>query len=87
MSRRMGRQYVVRITPDDVGSRVSVRSRTGEDAEGPRFTDALGVLEAWEAGILRIRRRDGEHVEVAEALLVAGKVLPGPPPRRAGRPS
>lgn len=79
----MGGQYVVRITPDDVGSRVSVRSRTGEDADGPRFTDALGVLEAWHGGVLRIRRRDGELVEVSEALLVAGKVLPHPPPRRA----
>lgn len=81
---RMGGRHVVRITPADVGSRVSVRSRIGEDGRGPRYTDALGVLEAWEHGVLRIRRRDGELVEVAESALVAGKTLPPPPPRRPG---
>ena len=80
--RRLGGHHVVRITPADVGSRVSVRARTGEDATGPRFTDALGVLESWQHGVLSIRRRDGDLVEVVEDLVVAGKVLPHPPPPR-----
>lgn len=83
--RRLGGRHVVRITSDDVGQRVTARSRVGQDATGPRFTDVVGVLESWEAGVLRIRRRDGEVVEVLEAALVAGKVLPPPPPPRRPR--
>ena len=81
----MRARYVVRITPDDVGQRVSVRAwleDAAERDEGPRHTDVLGELVAWEDGWLSIRRRDGEVVQVDEALLVAGKVIPPPPPRR-----
>lgn len=68
----------VRITPDDVGSRVSVRAR--DDAGG--YTDAVGELEGWSEGRLTIRRRDGRTVSVAERSLVAGKVVPPPPAKR-----
>ncbi|WP_370325588.1 hypothetical protein [Euzebya sp.] len=81
--RRLGPQYVVRITPDDVGQRVTIRARRGEAADGPRFDDTIGHLEAWAHGTLRIRRRDGSLTEVPEAALVAGKVVPpAPAPRR-----
>ncbi len=82
---RLGGRYVVRISVDDVGSRVSIRCRTGEDADGPAYTDTLGLLERWEDGILSIRRRDGSLAEVAETAMVAGKVLPPAPQRRTPR--
>src|SRR5262245_2685384 len=72
--------YVVRVTPADVGSRVSVRTSSGD-----RYRDVVGELLGWADGILRIRRRDGSIVEVAEKLVVAGKVVPPAPPRRARR--
>lgn len=82
---RIHGRYVVRITPADVGSRVSIRSRVGQDEDGPRFTDVLGHLESWADGVLVVRRRDDSTVELREAAIVAGKVLPPPPPRRAPR--
>lgn len=68
----------VRITPDDVGSRVSVR--LADEAGG--YTDVVGHLEAWADGQLRVRRRDGEVATLSEADLVAGKVVPPAPPQR-----
>ena len=78
-------RYVVRITPADIGSRVSVRARTGEDVEGPQFTDTLGTLEYWEDGVLWIRRRDGRLSGVNEGTMVAGKTLPPAPEPRNRR--
>jgi hypothetical protein len=76
----------VRITPADVGSRVSVRSRIAPDGPGaPSTTDTLGYLLAWSNDELRIQRRDGQIVSLATADLLAGKVLPGPPPQRRER--
>lgn len=80
----MKARYVVRITPGDVGRRVSVRAWLVDAAEredGPRHSDAVGVLEGWADGWLTIRRRDGSLVRIDEALLVAGKVLPEAPRR------
>ncbi len=76
---------MVRITPADVGSRVSVRFWREDAAEvqdGPRHDDAVGTLESWADGWLAIRRRDGRLTTVDEAALVAGKVIPETPPRR-----
>ncbi len=81
-SARLGGRYVVRITPEDVGERVSVRSRIQADDAGPQFTDTLGILESWQSGTLRIRRRDGSLAEVAEPAMVAGRILPPPVERR-----
>jgi hypothetical protein len=70
---------VVRISPDDVGRRVSVRHR--HDAS--TLTDVVGRLASWDAQVLRIERRDGTFTEVREADVVAAKVVPDPPaPRR-----
>ncbi|WP_053708879.1 GNAT family N-acetyltransferase [Streptomyces sp. NRRL B-3648] len=74
----------VRITPADVGKRVSVR-RLGEPGTGPeKFTDTVGVLTSWDGGVLMITRRDGETVRIPENTLVAGKVVPAAPARRRG---
>ncbi|MEU6229479.1 GNAT family N-acetyltransferase [Streptomyces sp. NPDC047042] len=76
----------VRITAADVGKRVSVRRLNEEPQGAEKFTDTVGVLTSWDedAGVLLITRRDGEPVRVAEASLVAGKVVPAAPARRRG---
>ncbi|MFJ8693961.1 GNAT family N-acetyltransferase [Streptomyces roseolilacinus] len=74
----------VRITPSDVGKRVSVR-RLGDPGSGAgAFTDTVGVLTSWTEGVLLITRRTGESVRIAESSLVAGKVVPPAPARRRG---
>ena len=70
------------ITPADVGKRVSVRSRDGDGTGTHSMTDTLGHLLNWAGGNLTIQRRDGSIATIAEADLLAGKVLPHPPPTR-----
>ena len=72
-----GGVYRVAVTPADVGARVSLR-RVVPDG----VSDVVGDLLSWSAGTLSVRRRDGSVVAVAEADLVAGKVVPDPPVRR-----
>jgi hypothetical protein len=81
MSYRFAARLVVTVTPSDVGQRVSLRRRltTGE------YSDVVGVLESWSDGVLLVRRRTGELVEVPEKIVVAGKVVPPAPPRRRPR--
>ncbi|MER8068115.1 GNAT family N-acetyltransferase [Streptomyces sp. NPDC094034] len=79
-----GGRFEVRLTPADVGKRVSVRQLTGSGAAGEKFTDTVGVLTSWDGDVLLITRRTGESVRVPEAALVAGKVVPAAPPRRRG---
>ncbi|WP_017585289.1 putative acetyltransferase [Nocardiopsis ganjiahuensis] len=73
-------QLVHRIVPDDLGSRVSVRIALPDGG----FTDIVGVVESWAEGVLTLRRRDDSTVEVAEADIVASRVVPPVPPRRRG---
>lgn len=74
-------RYARSLSPADVGCRVSVRRRLPDG----RLGDVLGVLTAWtertaaRPGALRIQRKDGTTVTVAEDALVAGKVVPPPP--------
>lgn len=79
-----GGRAEVRITPSDVGKRVSVRRRTGGGAGEPAFTDVVGVLTSWAGGVLSITRRSGEAVRIEDASLVAAKVVPAQPARRKG---
>jgi hypothetical protein len=74
----------VRITPADVGKRVSVRRLSEPGASRQKFTDTVGVLTSWDAGVLMITRRDGRSVRIPESALVAGKVVPAAPARRRG---
>lgn len=79
MSHSLGERPLVKVTPADVGRRVSLRRRLPIGA----YSDVVGVLESWAAGTLRVRRRTGEVVEILEETVVAGKVVPpAPPPRR-----
>ncbi|MFD8730938.1 MULTISPECIES: GNAT family N-acetyltransferase [Streptomyces] len=80
----MGGRLEVRITPADVGKRVSVRRRTEKAGAGAEFTDTVGVLTSWDEGVVAITRKSGESVHIAESSLVAGKVVPAAPARRRG---
>ena len=78
---RPGALLVVRITPADVGQRVSIRYRL----DATTLTDVVGRLVSWTSdGVVSVERRDGAVVDVAEAALVAGKVVPDAPARRGG---
>jgi ribosomal protein S18 acetylase RimI-like enzyme len=61
----------VRIAPADVGRRVTIRHRTNDS----RLTDVVGLLLSWADGVVRVERRTGEVREVAEAAVVAAKVV------------
>ncbi|MET4669416.1 GNAT family N-acetyltransferase [Streptomyces sp. PvR018] len=80
----MGGRLEVRITPADVGKRVSVRRRPEGDGAGAEFTDTVGVLTSWNGGVVSITRKSGESVHIVESSLVAGKVVPAAPARRRG---
>ena len=72
-------RMVVRISPDDVGERVSVRRRIPAREGEPGHSDVVGYLRSWHDGELAIERRDGTLVQVPEADVVAGRVVPPPP--------
>ena len=82
-----GGRLEVRITPSDVGKRVSVRSLTDPRKGLGRFTDTIGILTSWTGGVLALVRRDGVTVEIEETSMVAGKVVPPTPARRRGIPA
>ncbi|MEU4997286.1 GNAT family N-acetyltransferase [Streptomyces sp. NPDC021622] len=79
-----GGRLEVRITPADVGRRVSVRQLNAGAETGGKFTDTVGVLTSWNEGVVLITRRDGQRVRIVESSLVAGKVVPPAPARRRG---
>ncbi|MBM7172847.1 GNAT family N-acetyltransferase [Streptomyces sp. G44] len=79
-----GGRLEVRITPADVGKRVSVRRLSEAGSPGGKFTDTVGVLTSWTDGVVLITRRTGESVRIPEHSLVAGKVVPSAPARRRG---
>ncbi|MFE9456930.1 GNAT family N-acetyltransferase [Streptomyces californicus] len=80
----IGGRLDVRITPADVGKRVSVRCRTESGGPGAEFTDTVGVLTSWDRGVLSVTRKSGEAVHIVESSLVAGKTVPAAPARRRG---
>lgn len=65
----------VRMSPADVGRRVTVRRRV----DGATLSDVVGHLRSWTggwAGELVVQRRDGSTVGVPAADVVAAKVVP-----------
>lgn len=76
---------VVRITPADVGSRVSVRARIPAEPGEPSMSDTVGMLESWTDGVLRIRRRDGVVAEVDQQALIAARTIPADLPFADGK--
>jgi GNAT superfamily N-acetyltransferase len=75
-----GFALVVTITPQDVGTRVSVRRRLADGT----MTDAVGMLLRWSDGTLAVARKDGSVTEIAEETLLAGKRVPPAPLRALG---
>jgi GNAT superfamily N-acetyltransferase len=65
-------RLAVRVSPADVGRRVTVR----HTYEGTTLTDVVGRLAAWDDGVLAVERRDGTLVEVPVADVAAAKVVP-----------
>jgi GNAT superfamily N-acetyltransferase len=61
----------VRICRADTGRRVTVRHRI----DASTLTDVVGRLVSWDADGLVVERRDGTVVRVAEADVVAAKVV------------
>ncbi|MGW0661338.1 GNAT family N-acetyltransferase [Streptodolium elevatio] len=70
-----------RITPEDVGRRVSVRRRLNPEGAPDEFGDVVGELVAWDGGVLTITRKDGSIARVAERTVTAAKVVPPVPVR------
>ncbi|MBY8884162.1 GNAT family N-acetyltransferase [Streptomyces sp. PTM05] len=82
MNYAAGGRLEIRITPSDVGKRVSVRA-VAELVDGrPVFRDAVGVLTSWADGVVIVTRRTGEVVRIPDESVVAGKVVPDAPARR-----
>ena len=89
-SARPAALLAVRISPADVGRRVSVRHRY----DAATLTDVVGRLLAWDevadpagsAPVLRVERRDGTVVSVRLTEVVAAKVVPDAPAPRTRRP-
>ncbi|MFD6184936.1 GNAT family N-acetyltransferase [Streptomyces goshikiensis] len=74
----------IRITPADVGKRVSVRRVDLKRGRPPEFSDAVGVLTSWNEGVLVITQKNAKTVRIPESSLVAGKTVPPAPARRRG---
>lgn len=71
-----------RVTPDDVGRRVSVRRVL--DREAGEVGDVLGMLLGYEHGVLTVDGRDGPTV-IDERDVLASRVVPPPPAPRPRR--
>jgi hypothetical protein len=69
-------RFVIAITSQDIGARITTRRRVPGG-----FRDTVGVLESWDSGVLKVRKKDGTLVEMFEDALVAAKVVPAAPPR------
>ena len=79
----MRARHVHRVTPADVGERVSVRRVL--DREQREVGDVIGPLLSYDDGVLVVDGRDG-RTRIAEQDVLASRVVPPPPPPRA-RPS
>ncbi|HEX2028808.1 MAG TPA: hypothetical protein VHF25_12510 [Nitriliruptorales bacterium] len=68
-----------RLTRDDVGHRVVVRRWVEDETRGLVPSDVVGELLSWrDDGVLTIRTRQGELVDVAESQILAAKPVPAP---------
>lgn len=83
----MSGRLEVRVTPADVGKRVSLRSMTDPGDTGAHLTDTVGVLTSWTAGVVCVTRKNGVAVRIPQERLVAGKVVPPAPARRRDLPA
>lgn len=83
--RRPGAIYANEAGPDDIGRRVTIRYLSHEP-DGPRPTDAVGMLRRWDpSGRVAVELRDGSVAEFDVDAIVASRVLGDEPPRRGRR--
>jgi hypothetical protein len=76
----MRARYIQRLTPDDVGSRVSVRRWVEDGERGMRPSDVVGRLLAWsEDDVITVRTRAGDEVDVYVPEILASRVIPEHP--------
>ncbi len=61
------------LTASDIGRRVTVRRRLAEGGS----SDTIGILEAIDSVGVRVRRADGEVVEISLGEVVAARVISG----------
>jgi 8-oxo-dGTP pyrophosphatase MutT (NUDIX family) len=78
--RRLQARAVHRVTPEDVGQRVSIRHLVVTGAtSAPRPTDVVGRLLGYEGAVLALVDRQGQLALVDEAAIVASRVIPAHP--------
>jgi hypothetical protein len=80
-SARPAALLAIRISPNDVGQRVSIRHRIVD--EQASLTDLLGYLRSWGDGLLLVEQESGETRAVLEKDVVAAKVIPPKSVRKA----
>lgn len=78
-------RYVQRVTPADIGQRVSIRSRTDGPDDGPSVTDLVARLLAFDDDAMLLVDRDGQLHVLDPARIVASRVVP-PHPRLPPEP-
>jgi 8-oxo-dGTP pyrophosphatase MutT (NUDIX family) len=84
--RRLQARAVHRVTPDDVGQRVSIRHGVAPDAgTDASVTDVVGRLLGYADGVLALVDREGQLALVAEDAIVASRTVP-PHPRLPAEP-
>lgn len=76
---RLRPRYVRRVTPDHVGSRVSIRMWTGTAADGERTTDVVGRLLVFDDTVMLVVGRDGQLHGIDPARVLASRVIPAHP--------
>ena len=69
-----------RLSPADIGKRVTVRHRLAEGGSA----DVIGTLEGLDGEHVTVRRADGDPVTIPVAQIVAARVIS--PPRGASGP-
>jgi N-acetylglutamate synthase len=79
-------RMVVRLSADDVGSRVVVRWRRPAAGGGEEIADVLGVLEFADVVSFKVRNASGEVVTIPVDRALAGKTVPSAPRREHREP-
>jgi 8-oxo-dGTP pyrophosphatase MutT (NUDIX family) len=78
-------RYVRRVTPADVGRRVSIRWLTDDQDRGPVATDVVARLLAVDEDAMLLVDREGQLHVLDPARIVASRVVP-PHPRLPAEP-
>ena len=80
----MSYRMEVRITGDDIGSRVVIRWRrpAADESAADQVADVLGTLEAADEASFTVRKASGEQVVIPRDRALAAKTVPPAPSRR-----